>query len=267
MKTYYLLSVFFIFSFSSIYSQSLYMKDFYDGKKTINFSVERAYSSGITLGTLNGFYKLNYIHPISKSLSLEAMVSYHNNSFDNTFYETKSGIGNIYLGINKLSESGNVNYSLGLYLPTRSDDVPLNPGSNYCGYEVGDVFANGFLLKGNYLFQKKNSSGLILAFEAGPDIFIRTDEGNVDRVVGFLHCAGKIGYEFNNFTVFGEISNLLNVTSKIDKIKDRFSNSYGLSGSYTFTNFKLGLSYKNSFDEYLNSYDGNIGLNFSFFGF
>lgn len=267
MKTkFILLSIILVF-INSISAQSLYMKDFYDGKSSLSLIFNRISMDVIQQQTLSGYYEIRYLQPVSNSLSVEGMVSYHNNRTENDYPSEKSGIGNIYLGINKLTESGNSNYSLGLYLPTISDENYPNIACYYHSYDLGNISKDGIILRGNYSYRKIKDSGFLYGVEVGPDFFIDTKGDSRDGVEMYIHAAGRIGYKSDGFMIFGEISNLFVVTEDPGDFKDRFLNHLGVGASYSFNHFEVGLNYKNTFEDYASFYKNGLGFNIKFFGF
>lgn len=267
MKTRFFLLIIVILWFSSLSAQSIYMKDFYNGKRSILVTLNRVNMDESHQQTFSGLYKIGYTHPITDNLSIEGMISYHNNRTDDDYPANESGIGNIYLGINKLSESGNSNYSLGLYLPTMSDKTDANLYSYYHLYDVSNLARNRLILTGNYSYQKISKSGFIFRIEVGPDVFIDTKGDARDKVEMNIRAAGQIGYKIDGFKIFGEISNLFFVTEDPGDFKDRFFNHFGVGASYALNNFEIGLNYKNTFEDYPSYYNGGLGINMKFFGF
>ena len=257
-----------LFFISTLNAQSLFMKDFYDGKNSLSFNYSRLAYENSKSKLFNGVYKLGYMHPVSSNLAIEGQISYINNSGDTGFYSTsESGIGNIYLGINKLTDSGNSNYSLGIYIPTASDNVLTNPELFVTNYNMGELSNNGVLIRGNYQYQKKYRNGLILGIEAGPDFWIATNDDTKDNFEMFIHAAGKIGYDFGKLKLFGEIGNQFIVTEDPTRFKDRFSTHFGLGAAYNFGNYEIGFNYKNTFDKTATDVTGSFGVNFRMIGF
>ena len=256
-----------IFLISTISAQSLFMKDFYTGKNSLSFNYNRLLYKGSQAKFFNGVYKLKYMQPVSKDLAIEGQISYINNSSKNYNPFSESGIGNIYLGINKLTESGKSNYSLGVYLPTGGDRVLANPELLNNIYDVGNISNKGIVLRGNYQYRSISKSGLILGIEVGPDIWIATDSNTKDGFEMFIHSAGRIGYNFSKFELFGEIGNRFILTEDLPEFKDRFGTHFGFGGTYKFKNYEIGVSYKNTFDNTLFDTDGSFGISFRMNGF
>lgn len=266
MKIKLLLVTFIICCTSMMFGQTIFMKDFYKGKKSLTLDYNRADFDGAENKTFSGFYKLTYVHPVSEDYSIEGSISYLNNAY-NDFASMDNGFGNIYLGVNKKYDSGKSNLSLGIYLPTASNDVLLMNAIIPATYNMGLVNTVGMMIRGNYAYHKVCESGLILGIEVGPDFFIATEEnGSADDVIAYLHAAGRIGYKIDNFKIYGEITNYVNVTSDIDKFKNRFINNVGLGASYKVNDFEFGLNYKNTFEDYP-SYNNDFGVSVKFSGF
>jgi len=265
MKIKLLIIISVLFCSSLMFGQSIFMRDFYSGKNSINLDYNRASFENTSNKTLGGFYRFTYVHPISKRHSIETSIGYFNNTYDKA-ENLNNGFSNLYLGINKLYNSGKSNLSLGVFLPTTSEKMLMLNAMLSSSYHFGLLGKNRVVIKGNYAYHNIAENGLIIGIETGPDFFIATKNVYTDRFVIFLHAAGRIGYKIDDFKIYGEVTNLVNVTSYFQKFKNRFVNHMGIGVSYKINNIEFGINYKNTFED-LPKYNNSFGVTLKLSGF
>ena len=92
------------------------------------------FESDVHLSTLSGIYNLSANIPISSNLNIVASLPYSTYTDED---ESDDDFGNLYVGLqmHQLSSSTNKSvYSVGVYLPTASDDTFANFVSMFANY-------------------------------------------------------------------------------------------------------------------------------------
>jgi len=252
--------------FTSVSAQNLLFQTMPKDKSQLGLRFMRPNFDGDDdLSILSGAYDLYCNIPVSPKINLVGSLPY--TIFSAKGEDSKSGIGNIYVGIQtkQMSESGNnSNLSMGIFLPTATDDfspMVLGVYSNY--YEIQKYFPDMLTIYGNFAYFRNQSSEAIFGIEIGPNLFIPTEDNGFDDAELFAHYGISCGFKMTNVTLSAELAGLAFISEDIDNFEDRFIHSLAFGAQLTGSHVRPGIFYgiylKEDFRDVV---DGVLGIKF-----
>lgn len=130
--------------------------------------------------------------------------------------ETKSALGNIYVGLETIQDKGPVFWEVGMRLPTlsekKSDAAMLAIFGDVNRWEA---YVHHLLaLQAALNYRNAYQSGIVLFFRTGPSIWIPTKSGANNDTEVFLDYGGGIGYENETIRVGGGVSGRVIITEE-----------------------------------------------------
>lgn len=228
----------------------------------------------LSMSTFTGAYDLDFNIPLSRKFNLMASIPYIVTSYQiedlsglSDYEYNKSGIGNIYIGLQtrpEIPEDIRSTVSFGIFLPT-ADKEAASAGylANY--YNLQKYYPNSMGIYFNYAYHKLPKRGFHFGGEAGPNLVIPTKkELNTEL---FLHYGLNGGYKIDNFFFNVELMGIYIATGEAAEFGDRFVHliDFGmqLSGDVISPKVFYEIYLKDGINDYIDGILG-IGLTFSF---
>ena len=211
----------------------------------------------ITYSSFSGCYTPYALIGLKKNWSLYAEIPIIVAKDD---YDNQVGPGNIFVSLRKnLNETKTSRISFGGYIPIIGKEKYLiqEIGLFSNTYRFSQV-ARAFTIYGNYAYHAPGTENLIFGVEAGPDVFIPIEEGDMELL---LHFGAKAGYKLNNLWLWSEINNIMIVTESNMDFGDRLISQLVFGGQLKFNKVKPGVFYTFPLKDYMKEVqNGIIGL-------
>jgi len=210
------------------------------------------------LSLLSGTYDLYFNIPVSPKLNLVGSLPY--TIFSAKGEDSEGGIGSIYVGIQTKPMTENSSLSMGVFLPTATDEFsPMLLGLYSNNYEFHKYISDMLTVYGNFSYSRTHSRGAIFGLEIGPNLFIPTKgDGDVEL---FAHYGIFGGFKLTRVTFSAELEGLAIISEDIDDFEDRFNHSVAFGAQWIGSNIKPGVYYqiylKEDFRDYV---DGVLGI-------
>ncbi len=260
-----LIVILFFFASGTISAQTNLFKSIPGETSQFSIRFMRPYfAEDADLSILSGIYDLMANVPIDDGWSLDVTLPYINYSFGDAGSE--SGLGNIYLGAQKLKKMAGQRtsvFSLGFFIPTAAEEIQfmgiVTHFDKFYKY-TPDVLT----FYGNYSFFKTFESLIRLGLEVGPDIMFpwTSEAGDIDLYFHYGVAAGLIGKYIN---INAELQGLVVVTQEAEELSDRFVHSANIGASYSGRKMTAGIFYKFYLKEgFIENIDGVLGINLSY---
>ncbi len=245
--------------FTSVSAQNLLFQTMPKDKPQFGLRFMRPnFEEDIDLSLLSGTYDLYFNIPVGHKLNLIGSIPY--SIFSAKDEDSEGGIGSIYVGIQTKPKTENSCLSLGIFLPTATDEFsPFLVGlySNY--YELQKYVPDLLTIYGNYSYYKDQARGAVFGVEIGPNLWIPTkDDGDVELLA---HYGISAGFKMTSVTFNAELEGLAIITEDIDNFEDRFTHSLAFGAQWTGSNIKPGIYYQIYLKEdFRDVVDGVLGI-------
>jgi hypothetical protein len=130
--------------------------------------------------------------------------------------ETKSALGNIYVGLETIQDKGSVFWEVGIRLPTISEEKSDAAMLAFFGdVNRWEAYVPHLLaLQAALNYRDAYQSGFVLFFRTGPSIWVPTKSGGNGDTEVFLDYGGGIGYENETIRVGGGVSGRVIITEE-----------------------------------------------------
>lgn len=174
---------------------------------------------------------------------------------------SESALGNIYfafqLAYGRKSPSA-LNFEIGIYLPTISDDKNLSTNlamfANY--YNIAEYLHNAIAINAFVSKWYIISDVFEWGFEAGP-VALFSNTGNSRREL-FLHLSSGFNVNINRLYWGFEFLGMMNGSSNFNDISDQFVSSVVFGAGYKFSNIIPNIFYKFDFNSDVTKYQSGL---------
>ena len=254
-------------------AQTFYLEPIPEARPTFGLRFMHVRLDGdADLSTFSGTYDFYVDIPTSEKVGFRLSLPYSRVSFkySQVYWDyvpqevSESGVGNVYVGVhltNQLSEQTKSVFSIGLHLPTASDNydaASIGLLANF--HQARRVLPNAWVVYGNMAWRTESSDGGIFGFEIGPEAWI--PEGNTnDESELLLHYGLSGGGGTQHFAFLAELMGWIVITEDYEDFGDRFEHQLAFGVGLRDYTVRPSLWYQIPLDDDLrNSIDGVIGL-------
>lgn len=214
-------------------AQTFYLNPIPEARPTFGLRFMHVNLDGdLDQSTFSGTYDFYVDIPTSEKVGFRLSLPYSRISYEYGWPEpreiSESAMGNVYLGMHltsQLSERTKSVFSMGLHLPTASEDHDSQEASllgllaNF--HQARRVLPNAWVIYGNIAWRMESFEGGIFGFEIGPEAWI--PEGDVSGDAELLfHYGLSAGAGVQHFAFLAEFMGLFVATEGGDDFGDRF---------------------------------------------
>lgn len=209
--------------------------------------------------SLSGSYSIYTLINLKNDWSLYGeipiIVAKYKSSFGDS--ESESGLGNIMVILRKsLNESKTSQISFGAFVPTAGKDnyLKLDVGSSANLYRIAQSIP-AFTIYGNYSYSSPQDRTGIFGFEAGPEVWIPTDESDNEFL---LHVGGKAGHKFSKIWLWIEYNGLILLSESDIDFNDRLLHQLVLGGQLNVGKVNPGVFYSLPLKDYIKDVQSGV---------
>ena len=225
--------------------------------------------SRVDLSTFSGTYDFYVNAPLGSWLNLIGSMPF--NTFAGKGADGRSGIGNIYLGLqtrrDKSAEQG-MNISLGVFLPTAAEEKEnvhiTGVYTNF--YELQRSLPEILTVYSNFAYHYRRPGSGMFGFEIGPQLSIPTGKATSDfeaELFGHYGLAG--GIALPSVAIFAELFGVFIVTEKFESFGQRFEHFLTFGAQLTETPVRPGIFYMLPLHtDFRKIIDGALGIKVDF---
>jgi hypothetical protein len=264
-----LLYLLLIISTKFISAQTFNFQSIPNDKKQFGLTFDRPfYSDGIVDYSVS-IYQIYINIPVSTKFNIltnvpfvHANYEFNATPYNSDFNFNKSGLGNIFVGLQTNPETVNNRKSVisfGLFLPTGDEEVaPIGLFPDY--YNLQKYIPNSLGIYFNYAHHKIVDEGFEYGLEVGPNMSIPT-EGESGEVELFLHYGLKAGVIVQKFSLNVELLGIGIITEDTEDFGDRFVHLVNFGAQWRGDLITPKIFYKIFLqDDLSDMFDGVLGL-------
>lgn len=245
-------------------AQGLEMRGHHSEGLGVGLSVQHPIiKDGDNISYLSGNYLFDVSLPIFENFVLLTTIPviHLNYELDLGYFKfehNRTGIGNIFVGLQSKNPQDESNFYFGVFLPTldwENAGFGLNTDFSHFPYYFPDLLT----IHGSVI-RTFNFNPLYFSFEAGPYLAIPTGklEGNNEL---FFHFALAPTIRFGRFATSIEFNGIMIATEDIDQFTDRFENALLFGFHFEGDNISAKIFFKKSVTENMNiKMDGVLGI-------
>ncbi len=212
-------------------AQTFYLNPIPEARPTFGLRFMHVSLDGdLELSTFSGTYDFYVDIPTSEAVGFRLSLPYSKIGYE--YYASReiseSALGNAYIGMHltsHLSERTKSVFSMGLHLPTASEDDDdqeaafLGLLANF--HQARRVLTNAWIIYANMAWRMESLEGGIFGLEIGPEVWI--PEGDIDADAELLfHYGFSGGAGTRHFAFLAELMGLFVATEDIEDFGDRF---------------------------------------------